>query len=317
MDRSPEPTIFSLSDEVPEPQGFAAYEAAFDGQAEGAVLARGAVGELCSVRKLSRRGAVLHTDTPVSVGQHLSFELMNGRAIGGTVSWVRGTEVILRFAADLDVLGVVAAELASQPGERRRMPRIELDGVARLRIGPRVVDAALVDISPGGVKLALGAALDPGAAATLELPGFRPLAATLRWCEGGRAGLLFDRELGWQEMMPWLRARPVASTPRTAPAPSTPSAPAAALAPSVELNIPARIREGATRWNVAVVAISPTHATFESFTRPRFGTLISIVLPGLQGTPARVTGMEGDRWTCEFAAPLHPAVVDRMRAGGR
>ena len=63
MDRPPEQTIFSLSDQVPEPL------APTDHEVVGAetVLARGAVGELCSVRKLSRRGAVLHTDTPVVV----------------------------------------------------------------------------------------------------------------------------------------------------------------------------------------------------------------------------------------------------------
>ena len=316
MDRPAEPTIFSLSDQVPEPL------APTDHAGTGDVLARGAVGELCSVRKLSRRGAVLHTDTPVIVGQHLSFELMNGRSISGVVSWVRGSEVILRFAEDLDVLGVVAAELVSQPGERRRMPRIELGVAVRLRIGPRVVNAALVDMSQGGVKIALRERIEPDTALDLALPAFRALPARVRWCDGGHAGLLFDRELGWQEMMPWLRGQSSPAAFRKLEArvhgdSAPPPPPADAASPSVELNIPAKIREGATRWTVAVVAISTRHATFESFTRPRTGTLISIVLPGLTGWPARVTQVEGDRWTCEFASELHPAVVERMIAGGR
>lgn len=319
MDRPAEQTVFSLSDQMPEP--LAAERVAVD--RDGAtVLARGAVGELCSVRKLSRRGAVLHTTALVAVGQHLSFELMNGRAISGTVSWVRGSEVILRFATDLDVLGVIAAELVSQPGERRRMPRVELGGAVRLHIGPRMVNAGLVDLSQGGVKLSAREVLEPGVSLKLALSGFRKLPAKVRWCEGGHIGLIFDEELGWQEMMPWLRAQSaIARTlaPRLAadPPPTPEARRSGDVSPVVELNIPARIREGAMRWDVAVVAMTTTHATFDSYTRPRFGTLISIALPGLTGWPAKVTSVEGDRWTCEFAQALHPAVLDRMLSAPR
>lgn len=333
MDRPAEHTVFSLSHDVPEPlaeRGPEPFAERGPGNADETVLARGAVGELCSVRKLSRRGAVLHTGTPVEVGQQLSFELMNGRAIAGTVSWVRGSEVILRFADDLDVLGVIAAELATQAGERRRMPRVELEIPASLAIGPRLVNAATIDVSQGGLKVALREALDVGTALDVALPGFRALPGRVRWCEGGRAGLLFDEELSWQEMMPWLRARSAAAT-RTpglaigaptigaptigAPAIGTPPPAPAAAATSVELNIPARIRDRSERWDVAVMAITTTGVTFTSYTRPRFGTLISVSLPGLPSWPGRVVSSEGDRWTCEFAQPLHPAVLERMLAG--
>ncbi len=305
MDDPGEQTVFSLSSEVPEPRDIAS-------DAAGTVLARGAVGELCSVRKLSRRGAVLHLESPVALGQFLDFELMNGRRISGTVSWVRGTEVILRFADDLDVLGVIAAELVSQPGERRRLPRVELQSPVKLRIGPRVVNAGLVDMSQGGLKASLREHLEPGTGLVVALAGFRTLPATVRWCDGGFAGVNFDEELSWQEMMPWLRtcsaAGPRVLTPALAPA----LAPPPAAEPSVELNIPAKIREGTDRWNVAVMAITTTHVEFESFTRPRFGTLISVSLPGLPSWPGRVVSVEGDRWKCEFQQPLHPAVLDRM-----
>lgn len=239
MDDAGEQTVFSLSSEVPEPLDFAATTTG----AAGSVLARGAVGELCSVRKLSRRGAVLHLDSPVAIGQFLDFELMNGRRISGTVSWVRGSEVILRFADDLDVLGVIAAELVSQPGERRRLPRVELQSAVRLQIGPRVVDAGLVDVSQGGLETSLREHVEAGTALVVALPGFRTLPAVVRWSEGGFAGLGFDEELSWQEMMPWLRARS-ATAPRVlaaalAPVDAVPPFGLPALGPSVELNIPA------------------------------------------------------------------------------
>lgn len=311
MDDASEHVVFSLLDEVPAPLDFDAG-ASITG---GGVLARGAVGELCSVRKLSRRGAVLHLGSPVAVGQQLSFELMNGRQIRGTVSWVRGSEVILRFADDLDVLGVVASELVSQPGERRRLPRIELRIPVRFQIGPRVIDAQVVDLSQGGLKIGLRTAIEPGTRLAIALAGFRPLGGSVRWSECGFAGLNFDEELSWQEMMPWLRGQAASPVATRTLAPAIGDAPALpASAQSVELNIPARIREGMQRWDVAVMAITTTSVEFESFTRPRFGMLISVSLPGLPSWPGRVVGVEGDRWTCEFAQPLHPAVLDRMLA---
>ena len=322
MDRPAEQTVFSLSDRVPEPLDFASV--AVEADADERVLARGAVGELCSVRKLSRRGAVLHTDTQVAVGQHLSFELMNGRNIAGTVSWVRGSEVILRFAEDLDVLGVIAAELVSQQGERRRMPRVELETAVKLTIGPRVVNAVTVDLSQGGLKAVVREALEVGTALDVQLTGFRALQAHVRWSEGGRVGRLFDDALSWEEMMPWLRAlsatpssrRALASAVAGAGAPAAVPA-AAAEASTVELNIPARIRDRSERWDVAVLAITTARIEFTSYTRPRSGALISIALPGLPSWPGRVVASEGDRWTCEFDQPLHPAVLARMLSAKR
>ena len=315
MERLAEHTVFSLSERVPDPS---VHDSPASGDHnDGTVLARGAVGELCSVRKLSKRGAVLHTDTPVAVGQHLSFELMNGRTVAGTVSWVRGSEVILRFAEDLDVLGVIAAELVSQSGERRRMPRVELELPVRLSVGPRILNARTADLSQGGLKALLREELAVGTALDIAMPDFRALCGRVRWCEGGRVGLLFDEPLSWQEMMPWLRARtaPPAAATRTLTPAIPGAAPAAPAGPaSVELNIPARIRDRGERWAVAVMAITTTGVEFTSYTRPRFGSLISVSLPGLPSWPGRVVSADGDRWTCAFDRPLHPAVLAQMLA---
>jgi hypothetical protein len=42
------------------------------------------------------------------------------------------------------------------------------------------------------------------------------------------------------------------------------------------------------------------------------GSMLWIVLPGLEGWPARITGNEGYRFICEFTQPLHPAVLERV-----
>ena len=42
------------------------------------------------------------------------------------------------------------------------------------------------------------------------------------------------------------------------------------------------------------------------------GSLLWIVLPGLEGWPARIVTVEGYRYACEFTQPLHPAVLERI-----
>ncbi len=80
----------------------------------------------------------------------------------------------------------------------------------------------------------------------------------------------------------------------------------------VQLNLHARVREGTRRWGIDVSAITTRSVTFDSFAALGTGSLLWIVLPGLEGWPARIVSVEGYRYTCEFTQPLHPAVLERI-----
>ena len=62
---------------------------------------------------------------------------------------------------------------------------------------------------------------------------------------GNVAGIAFQPELAWQELMPWLKARRVAPEPDFyVPPPETgPVPPIQSAEGSVQLNLPARVRE--------------------------------------------------------------------------
>jgi hypothetical protein len=116
--------------------------------------------------------------------------------------------------------------------------------------------------------------------------------------------------------MLWLkdRRKSRAEAPLAAPEPDSP--PPAVAAPeaegSVHLNLHARVREGTRRWTIDVAAITARSVTFDSFAALGMGSLLWIVLPGLEGWPARIVAVEGYRFTCEFTQPLHPAVLERI-----
>jgi hypothetical protein len=88
-------------------------------------------------------------------------------------------------------------------------------------------------------------------------------------------------------------------------------------APSVQLNLSARVREGLRRWTIDVDSLDSRSVSFESYAPLRLGTLLWVVLPGLEGWPARIVANEGYRFTGEFTQPLHPAVLERILSAGR
>ncbi len=321
-------TVFSLFNEVPgsdDPPGLA-RDAEF--LQEGS-LVLGTVREVCSIRKISGAGAILHADLPASPGERMELELMSGDHIDGVVEWRRGSDVGLRFDKPIDIFSLLARNLVSQPGERRRLPRVELLCPALLETPTRTELVTTRDVAQGGVKVDSAVPLHPDEKVMITLEGFRPLEGEVRWAEGRIAGISFSRELGWQEMMPWLKERreaalrqpgrgsdtasPVLDPPAlTMPAESIDPTIESAPGDVVQLNLAARVREGTRRWKIEVSNITTRSVEFESFVPLRIGTSLWIVLPGLEGWPARIVDIDGYRFICEFTQPLHPAVLERI-----
>jgi hypothetical protein len=306
-------TVYSLSGEVPPVES--PIEADDVGLWPGA-LTVGSIRQVCSIRKISAGGALVHVDGPIAPGERLDLELMTGEQLGGTVAWQRGSEVGLRFDAPIDVFAVIAQDIVSQPGERRRMPRVELvvQGLLETEEGTEVVTTR--DISQGGAKIDVPFALAPDARFLISLDGLPPLQGVVRWSQDHVAGIAFLPELRWQELMLWLKERRKgrSEAPLAAPEPeiATPPAAAPAAEESVQLNLQARVREGTRRWSIEVSAITARSVTFDSFAALGMGSLLWIVLPGLEGWPARIVAADGYRFTCEFTQPLHPAVLERI-----
>jgi hypothetical protein len=199
------------------------------------------------------------------------------------------------------------------------MPRVEVFCPARLEAGSRTVLVTIRDISQGGVKIEAPFTATPEDRVLIAPEGLRPIEGIVRWAHGNVAGIGFEPELAWQELMPWLRARRDAATADF----GVPPAPIASQDTveaeperegSVQLTLPARVREGTHRWSIDVASLSARSVEFDCFSALRLGTLLWIVLPGLEGWPARIVGIDGYRFTCEFTQPLHPAVLERILA---
>ena len=308
-------TVYSLSESMP-PQDAAGAES--HGELQAGSLIVGSIRELCLVRKIAAGGAILHTQMPLNLDERIELDLATGEQIAGTVAWRRGPEVGLRFEKPIDILPILARNLAGQPGERRRMPRVELSCRGRIKAGSRDTLVRLRDLSQGGARIESHVPFAAGEEIELQVEGLPLIAGSVRWAEGGVAGLAFDPELEWQALMPWLRARLAArpSRPDVPPAvaPSQEEKAEESGPGSVQLNLAARVREGTRRWGIEVTGLTVRHVQFNCYSPLPLGTLLWVVLPGLEGWPARIVTIEGYGFTAEFTQALHPAVLERILA---
>src|SRR4051794_40898204 len=161
-------TIYSLSGDVPMAD---VDQESDDAALWPGALTSGSIRRACSIRKLSAGGAVLHCDHDVEIGERLELELMNGQHLGGRVAWRRGSEVGLSFDSQIDVFAIIAQDIVSQPGERRRMPRVETTCPTLLDVDGRTEAVTTRDVSQGGVKLDVPFALAPEQKVTVTLDG--------------------------------------------------------------------------------------------------------------------------------------------------
>jgi hypothetical protein len=191
---------------------------------------------------------------------------------------------------------------------------------AWLEAGSRREIVTVANVSDGGARIEARTPLVAHEHVTLTLDGFRPAPATVRWVQGRVAGLAFEPELPWQELMPWMRRRyrsKAADRTSAVPEAGPPVEPSPEAEDEIALSLPARVRDGSRRWSIEVEAIDTRQIRFISYGAVEPGRLFWITLPGLEGWPARVAEIDGYRITCEFTQPLHPAVLERVLASTR
>lgn len=160
--------------------------------------------ELCLLRNISAGGAMLHIYSHYNEGQPVAVEVRGDQPIPGHVAWVSESNIGVAFDEPIDVTEMLSAH-TSEDGQQQRLPRVEVDRLAMLRVGSHAYGVNTRDISQGGVKLEIDEGVGVGTEAVLEFDRFRPLKGTIRWCHDGMCGLAFNETIPFAELMAWLR----------------------------------------------------------------------------------------------------------------
>ncbi|MBV8687945.1 MAG: PilZ domain-containing protein [Alphaproteobacteria bacterium] len=172
----------------------------------------GGVKEPCVVKNLSAGGLSARVYGSVRPDAPVEVELRPGERLAGKVVWSRGLEVGIGFAAPVDLHALVASRWVEESGRRPRMPRLDIECRARLRIGARVFGGTLVNISHGGAKVRTDRPVGKWGDAVLTLPDLPHVHAALRWAEGTFVGLEFNHPLPFEALAGWVRDRRAASS---------------------------------------------------------------------------------------------------------
>lgn len=293
-------TLFSLVADPPHPPTLPVEPC---GAFDAAQLVGDTLRLPCAVRRISAAGATLVcTDAPPP-GTAMALALAHGQSIPGTIHWREGDAAGFVFSTRIDVVGALARVLASQPAERRLMPRVELRQTICVRRGGTVALMKARNISQGGVGVEGAMPLHPGEAVQLTFDGLRPLDGAVAWAQRGQAGIAFAEALAWQTLMPWLRqaqqdaalAAPPGDGPLLIPDPG-----------AIRLDAPARLRAGVHWWSARACAVSARLVELETRATLASGAALWVSLPAISGAPALVIASAPGRILCEFRLPLRP-----------
>ncbi len=199
-----ESTTFSLSMAVPRP---------IERREEQRVLSTlrvaklsSAVGEqLIRLRNVSAGGLMAECHQAPAIGEQVEVEFSSQR-IPSSVVWTREGLLGLKFDGGVD-LGELLAGRKPRHGFRPRPPRLEVNCKASVKVGKAYYTVDVHDISLGGMKVEPIDEYCLGKPVVVVVESLRPVKGEVRWYSDRRAGVVFDKELGFEELAEWIGKR--------------------------------------------------------------------------------------------------------------
>jgi hypothetical protein len=205
VDGTFESTTFTLSTDVPRPCERRTDERLLP-TLRVAKLVEADGEQLIRVRNISAGGLMADTtQAPPPIGQAVSIEL-SSQKIPSSVVWTRDGTIGLKFDQNVD-LGELLAGRKPRHGFRPRPPRLDVACKASIRVGKVYYTVDVHDISLGGMKVEPIEEYCVGKDVIVVVESLRPVRGQVRWFAERRAGIVFDKELEFQELSEWVGKR--------------------------------------------------------------------------------------------------------------
>lgn len=173
-----------------------------------------------------------------------------------------------------------------EPIARKDRRSVRMDAIARRR-GGITSPVVVLDMSYEGCGIETEVEFEAGEPIKLSVLGRGEVGTHVRWCKGGRAGLIFDPEESEKQLAP-RRSRT-----------------------SVSAEVSLR-RLGQNNYRVRVNDLSPAGCRVELVEMPRVGEHMLIKLDGLEVLDSEVCWVHGFVAGLRFERPIHPAVFDLL-----
>jgi hypothetical protein len=199
-----ESTTFSLSTAVPRPA-----ERRDDERLPATLCIVKLIGsggeQLMRARNVSAGGMMCEIGQPVTIGEHVELEFSSQR-IPATVIWTRDGTAGFKFDDNID-LGELLAGRKPRHGFRPRPPRLQVQCKASVRVGKTYYNCDVHDISLAGMKIEPIEEYCLGKQVVVVVESLRPIKGEVRWFADRKAGIVFDKPLGFEELAEWVGKR--------------------------------------------------------------------------------------------------------------
>jgi len=173
-------------------------------------LVSGQRDQLCRVRNISANGLKVNTAFPLAVGEEIRIELRNGRSVEGRIVWSSPPFAGMHFRETYNVEELLSSTPLDGTTHISRLPRVRINHPVLIHAGPKMLGATIIDLSQGGAKLRLRAALSRGEQVSLSIQGLGPIKASVRWAEDDAAGVAFHETIPFDTLSKWLSERETA-----------------------------------------------------------------------------------------------------------
>jgi hypothetical protein len=201
-----ESTLFSLSTEVPRPTDKRTDERLRAILPVTKLVTEDGAQHLCRIKNISAGGLMVEGTTGIEANTNVYIEMGDNRRIPGTIVWTRGNAMGVKFDHKVD-LRELLAERRPRQGYTPRPPRLEVTCGATVKIGRLYHRVEVRDISFGGIKVEISDWQCIGKPVVITIESLRPLKGKVRWYKAGRAGIVFDQPLTFEELALWMSKR--------------------------------------------------------------------------------------------------------------
>lgn len=161
---------------------------------------------LCIVRNLSKRGARIETNFPLSTDQRLELQVRADVPIGATVRWSADGSAGVEFDCPVDTDDFLGG--GGDALRPARPPRFRAGGYGHIAFAGKRSKLFLENISLSGAALVIIDPVDlsPDDVAELSLDGLGEITALVRWVKADRIGVKFCSALHFRRLAAWLGA---------------------------------------------------------------------------------------------------------------
>jgi hypothetical protein len=201
-----ESTLFSLTTEVPRPTDKRTDDRLRAILPVTKLVTEEGAQHLCRIKNISAGGLMVEGTAGIEANTNILIEMGDNRRIPGTIVWTRGNAMGVKFDHKVD-LRELFADRKLRHGFTPRPPRLDVTCGASVKIGRLYHRVDVRDISFGGIKVEIGDSQCVGKSVIITIESLRPLKGKVRWYKAGRAGIVFDQPLSFEELAEWMSKR--------------------------------------------------------------------------------------------------------------